>query len=213
MAGGADEKWTSLGGRSRRHFQLVNGERVIDRIIRQLRERGVTAISIVAPDLPGYAIVGTTRIAPGDTSWGHEATNGQAGWSTTDRTLQVYGDVILTDAAMDTIVGYDRRTFQMFGRHGPGGISPWGELFALSFWPEHQRVWVAALQLSFRLKQRGVIRRAGSWEAYRIMGGAIGRQVRVHRLYPALFTDIDDASDDFDDPTEFERLRALHEAA
>ena len=49
MAGGADEKWTKLGGEGRRHFALICGERVIDRVIRQLRERGITDIGIIGP--------------------------------------------------------------------------------------------------------------------------------------------------------------------
>lgn len=213
MAAGADEKWTMLGGEGRRHFQLVNGERVIDRIVRQLRERGVTDIGIICPASPGYAIEGTYRVAPRYAAWGHEALNGQHRWSDHDRTLQVYGDTIFSDEAMDVIVGFDRRTFQMFGRFGKGIIKGGGgELYAMSFWPEHREAWHDALELAFALKGRGIIRRAGSWEGYRIMGGARGRRVGLHRLYPAVFTNISDRlTDDFDTPAQFEKLLALHE--
>lgn len=210
MAGGADEKWTSLGGEGRRHFCLVNGERVIDRIIRQLRARGVTDIGIICPDLPGYVIEGTRRIAPVFAEWGHEALNGQDDWSATARTLMVYGDTIFTDRAMDTITGFAPRTFQMFGRFGNGVIKGGGgELFAFSFWPEGRAEWLAALELAFALKAQGIIRRAGSWEGYRVMGGARGPVVGLHRLYPAVFTNIRDLTDDFDNPGQYAKLIRL----
>lgn len=212
MAGGADEKWTSLGGESRRHFQVVRGERVIDRIVRQLTERGLSDIGIVCPPgMDGYDIEGTYRLDPLYSEWGHEAMNGRAYWSADERTLQVYGDTIFADSAMDTIVGFDRRVFMMFGRFGNGVIKGGGgELFATSFWPEQCEAWYNAMRLAFDLKQRGITKRAGSWEGYRIMGGARGRMVGRHKLYPRVFTNIRDGlTDDFDTPRQFEKLRAL----
>jgi hypothetical protein len=126
---------------------------------------------------------------------------------------------VFSDSAMDRIVGYERRSFQMFGRFGnlmrgrvviKGGG---GELFAFSFWPEHRDAWEAAVRLSFELKERSLIKRGGSWEAYRIMGGARGRVVGRHRLYPKVFTNINDGlTDDFDTPEQFARLKALYES-
>jgi len=213
MAGGTDEKWTARGGEGRRHFQAVNGERVIDRIVRQLREHRITDIGIICPpDVDGYDLEGTYRIAPVYAAWGHEALNGQAHWSGTDRTLMVYGDTIFADRAMGIIAGYTGRKFMMFGRYGNGVIKGGGgELFAMSFWPEQRDAWAKALATAFDLKRRGIIRRAGSWEAYRIMGGARGARVGLHRLYPAVFTNLDDRqTDDFDTPAQYEKLLRLH---
>jgi hypothetical protein len=215
MAGGADEKWTRLGGEGRRHFQLVCGERVIDRIIRQLRERGITDIWIIAPfDVAGYEIPGTTRISPSSDEWGHEALNAREAWSPTERTLLVYGDTIFADPAMDVICGYGARRFMMFGRYGNGVIKGGGgELFAISFWPEHRKAWAEAVEMSFDLKRRGLVKRGGSWEGYRIMGGARGTAVGRHRLYPRVFCNINDRlTDDFDNPSQFRKLVALFEA-
>lgn len=214
MAGGADEKWTNLGGEGRRHFQLICGERVIDRLIRQLRERGITDIWIICPpDIPEYRIEGTHRWDPTYPEWGHEALNGIAIWSDTERTLQVYGDTVFSDPAMDVVAGFDRRVFMMFGRFGNGVIKGGGgELFAMSFWPEHRAKWVEAVRESFRLRDLGLIKRGGSWEGMRYMAGARGRMVGRHRLYPRVFRNINDRmTDDFDTPAQFAKLRALFE--
>lgn len=214
MAGGTDEKWTNLGGEGRRHFQLVCGERVIDRLIRQLRERGISDIWIVCPDMPEYVIEGTARVAPRYAEWGHEALNGQHLWHESHRTIQLFGDTVFSESAMDIIVGFSRRTFQMFGSFGRGAIKGGGgELYAFSLWPEHREDWHDALEMALALKARGVIKRAGSWEGYRIMGGARGAHVGLHRLYPQVFTRIHDRlTDDFDTPAQFVKLRRLFEA-
>lgn len=213
MAGGADEKWTNLGGEGRRHFQLICGERVIDRIVRQLRERGVRDIGIICPDIEGYDVPGTYRVPVRYSEWGHEALNGQHLWHESYRTLQIYGDTVFTDAAMDTIVGFDERRYMMFGRYGnhPGVKGGGGELFAMSFWPEQREEWHDALEMAFALKARGIIRRAGSWEGYRIMGGARNQFVQLHRLYPMVFTQIRPPTDDFDNPRQYAALRAVFE--
>jgi len=213
MAGGADEKWLASGGEGRRHFQIVNGERVIDRIVRQLQERGVKDIGIICPEIPGYDVPGTYRVKVSHDEWGHEGLNGQHLWHLADRVLYLYGDTIFSDRAMDVIVGFQRRTFQMFGRFGNGVIKGGGgELFGFSFWPEQAEAWHDALEMAFALKARGVIRRAGSWEGYRVMGGARGARVGLHRHYPAVFTNIDDRlTDDFDNLGQYRKLVALFE--
>ena len=215
MAGGVDEKWTNLGGEGRRHFQVIGGERVIDRIVRQLRERGVTDIGIISPPhMAEYDIPGTFRVTPTYDAWGHEGLNGEHYWHEQLRTIQVYGDTVFADPAMDVIVGFPRRTFQMFGRFGNGVIKGGGgELFAFSFWPEHRAAWKAAVLESFRLRDLGRIKRGGAWEGYRIMGGARGRMVGKHRLYPRVFCQINDGlTDDFDTPAQFAKLSALFDS-
>lgn len=214
MAGGADEKWTALGGQGRRHFQVICGERVIDRLIRQLRERGITDIGIISPpELPDYDIPGTFRVRPTHTEWAHEGLNGQHYWHEQARTLMVYGDTVFSEQSMDRVARFDRQQFMMFGRFGNGVIKGGGgELFAFSFWPEQREQWVAAVEMSFDLKAQGLIKRGGSWEGYRIMGGARGRMVGRHKLYPRVFTNLNDRlTDDFDTPAQFEKLRTLFE--
>lgn len=208
MAGGEDAKWAGHLG-VRRHFAPINGEPLVRRQLRQLRERGIVDVRVVAPDLPAFRDVGVPLVAPTTSAWGQEALNAQALWSVRGRTIQLYGDTVFTDAAMDTIVGFDAPRWQAFGRHGPGGISPWGELFAISFWPAQAAAWAGALRQAFALKARGTIRRAGSWEGYRVLGGAKGPAVGRHLQYPALFTEINDHTDDFDTPEEYEALVRL----
>ena len=202
MAGGDDEKWTRLGGAGRRHFAPVLGEPLLHRTLRQIRSHGITDIGIIAPDLPEYALKGTYRIEPTTREWGHEALNAIDHWSGTCRTIQVFGDTVFSNLAMAIICGYRPRRFQAFGYHR--GKS--GELFAFSFWPEHREMWERAVRLGFELKERGIIKRAGSWEGYRIVAGARGPMVAQHRLYPRYFTNIRDGTDDTDTPAKLAKM-------
>lgn len=204
MAGGDDAKWGSYLG-DRRHMAPVDGEPLLHRIARQLLERDAE-VFIVGPDHQGYDIEGTFRVNPETRGWGQEALNAQSFWSPVERTTLVYGDTVFTDAAMDTVVGFDQRTWQLFGRFGASDIKRYGEIFAISWWPEHAGTWRAALGEAFRLKERHITRRAGCWEAFRVMGGARGRDVGRHLSYPALMTEINDGTDDFDTPEEYETL-------
>jgi hypothetical protein len=212
MAGGADEKWRDLGGEGRRHFQVILGERVIDRIVRQLQDRGVRDIGIICPPIEGYDVPGTYRVTPKYDAWGHEALNGQHLWHESWRTVQIYGDTVFADRAMDLIVGDERRKFTMYGRWGNGPIKGGGgELFAFSMYPEHREDWHDALEAAFALKANGIIRRAGAWEGYRYLAGARGAMVGAHRLYPQVFTHIGPPTDDFDRPDQLAKLRHLFE--
>ena len=206
MAGGDDAKWKNHLG-VRRHFVPINGEPLLARIVRQLEEREVE-VWLIAPNLPEYDI-DLPRVTPTTTRWGEEALNGAAAWNKSGRTILVYGDTVFTDAAMDTIAGFDRHAWQLFGRFGASKIKPHGEIFAMSFWPEHHAAFRVALDEAFRLKREKIIGRAGSWEAFRILGGAQGTAVAEHRRYPDLFTEIDDETDDFDTPGEYEQLARL----
>lgn len=209
MCGGADTKWTDLGGQGRRHLQLVNGERLIDRTIRQLRARGIVDIGIIAPpEMSEYTIRGTWRVEPKYTAWGHESLNGRDFWLDTATTLQVYGDTIFSEFAMDLTVR-EYPGFRAIGRHGPGGVSPYGELFAISIPAGGAAAWEAAMRKAFDLKRQGITGRAGSWEGYRIMAGAKGRDVRKHRLYRRFFIDVIDGTDDFDTPAQFAAMLEL----
>jgi hypothetical protein len=206
MAGGDDARWGDYLG-ARRHFAPIEGEPLILRTVRQLRERDCE-VYIIA-ERPEYRIPGTQLVPPETTQWGQEALNGWNVWDLNGRTLQVYGDVAFTDAALDTICGDAVRRWQLYGRHGRSSVKAYGEIFAIGFWPEHHDAWQAALTEAFRLKEQRVTRRAGSWEGYRILGGAEGAAVDEHRLYPDLMTEIDDRTDDFDTPEEYAALVRL----
>lgn len=212
MAAGPDDVYASFG--VRKQLLDVGGETLLARMVRQLRERGVEDIVVTEPRPGTYAGLDAECVVPPATpsnGKGDHALNNLAWWSDTDRTVQFFGDTYYTDDAMDLIAGYEPRAWRLFCRYGPSTITgcPYGEVFAVSWWPEHNGLYQDALRTSVALYQRGITRRSGTWEAARILGGARRAAVRRHRWYPGVMVEIDDRTEDFDKPGDFERWLEL----
>ena len=124
------------------HKQLVPifGEPLLHRTVRQLQERGVTDIGIVAV-LDEYFCPGAVLFPPrqpADSIEIDKLLSSRHGWSTTDRTTVLFGDVVFSEAAMATIACCNKPGVQWFGRMHlnpvTGGHS---EVFGLTFLPEN----------------------------------------------------------------------------
>lgn len=212
MAAGPDDMYDAFG--VRKQLLQVDGETLLERMVRQLRARDVVDIVVTEPRPGTYAGLDAVCVVPPATpsnGKGDHALNNVAWWSDDDRTVQLFGDTYYTDAAMDTIAGHAPREWRLFCRFGPSAITgcPYGEVFAVSWWPEHNGLYQQALLTSVQLMNRGLTRRSGTWEAARILGGALGAQVRKHRFYADVMVEINDRTEDFDKPGDFERWQEL----
>ncbi|WP_149264304.1 hypothetical protein [Actinomadura sp. K4S16] len=125
-------------------------------------------------------------------------------WSTTGRTVLMLGDCYFTDAAAAVIGATDRRDYIVFGRKGPSKVTntPWGEIFAVSWWPEHHELLDRHLAAIAEVPRTGATKRPDGWLLLRsIQGTPLG----LHRVVPRHFHEIDDATDDFDFPEDYDR--------
>jgi len=118
LAGGSGDRWgtggperdrlVSLGLPEYRHWLPVGGEPIIERTIRMLRERNTDDIIVVAPEtFAPYLFGGGSE---------HKITEGEPGpllhgiatlgmdWGF-ERTVFLLGDVVLSPAMMDTVLG------------------------------------------------------------------------------------------------------------
>ncbi len=200
MAGGKEERWRNHLG-THKHLVSIHGERLLDRTVRMLRERGAADIMIVAK-YPEYDVACTQRVHPHDEHRG-AVVSSRDFWSGTQRTTVVFGDVYFTDAAMDRICNMSSPQCTFIGRSRRSRITgcPYQELFGLSLVPEsHRRV----SQSIERVKQAladGEIRICPGWSIYRHLQGLHLRDKRC----PANFLNIDDFTEDFDVPEDYER--------
>ena len=133
MCGGTYHSW-----RWPRQLTDINGESVVGRTIRLLRENGVTDIAISSNNpifeqfgLPvlhhenGYEAVGS-QITAGD--WF------EAFYPTTEPTCYIFGDVVFSPEAIKTIVDTETDTVEFFASappFAPEYPKPWAEPFAL----------------------------------------------------------------------------------
>jgi hypothetical protein len=207
IAAGPGERWGYHLGMPK-HFVPVDGEPILQRAVR-LIGRHCKDIWVVGVD-DRYKIEGSQLFIPDlePANFGADKfLSSRELWNTNGRTIVFFGDVYFTEEAMSTILSFDEREWTVFGRFGPSALTgtPWGELFAQSFWPEHIDEHLSALVRLARLCGEGTVKRGQGWEHYRLMNGATEDALHLHREL-GHFVEIDDWTDDFDYPDDYDRF-------
>lgn len=200
-AAGEGRRWNNYLNR-RKHEITIDGERLIDRLVRQLQSRGLTDITITCHPQHMYSVQGAVSV-PGrpDLSNVLSRLSTQPLWGINDPTLILWGDVYLTDMALDTIVQpVDQWT--QFARLKPSAVTgkPGPEIFAVQFTPNDHDRYSSALSRAATMDH-------SSWSVYCVMVG-------IPDTVPMLIEDSgrhveipDDGSDDFDFPDDYERWK------
>lgn len=201
-----------------KHLITIDGQTLLERTISLLRVRGVTDIHVVSKDDPRYKIKGSKQyIAKLNYEENVDADkflSSKELWSRKSRTIVFYGDCYFTKEAMDTIIGYTKREWTLFCRPDASQITgtKWGECFAQSFYPEDIEKHEAMLHYTAELYKSGVITRCGGWEHYRAMTGRTGEKVRRPHTMTTNYVEINDWTDDFDYPEDYDVWSARRSA-
>ena len=199
MAGGESTRWKNYMG-VRKHELVVDGEPLLARMIRLVRERGVRDICLVGP----YDYGVQNFLPKRHRSLLDGRLSVQPIWNKHGRTVVLMGDVYYTEEAMDAIVAGNGAEPCMFARFTGSAITgkTYGEIFADSFLPSHHRSHIALFQEVLKLTARGRLRRAGLWQAYLLSHGHAFPEV-VANYGDAV--EIDDWTEDFDYPHDWDR--------
>lgn len=188
---------------------------ILARTIRQLQACGVVDIKVVVKPseqeintvaIEAGAEVHIARLESGNFEADRFASSRHL-WNPDGRTLVLYGDVYYTEEAMSTIVFDERREWQVYGRPKASRLTGCGhgEIFAFSWYPEEYPLIDAKIEYVIGLRQSGVINRALGWELYRALLGRQGIWVRkIKGTSKTRMTRIDDWTDDFDKPKNYE---------
>lgn len=187
-----------------KHLARVDGETLLDRIVRQLGARGVQEIAVVSKDArlqrPNCAL-----LLPDRCRWAAETlATTRHGWN--GNTAILLGDVYYTDQAMDSILACGE-PLAVFGRPGPSRLtgSRWAEIFALRIRQSGIPRMDSAIQQAIRDAETGG--RGKLWEIYRALTGQPLRGKRI-QLDERIFRTIDDLTDDVDTPEERQNLES-----
>ena len=208
ICAGEATRWGDYTGRPK-HLIEIGGERLLDRTTRLAREYGAREVLVVAkPGHPEYASPGAQLVEAHLDPSRYDADKFLSSrhlWSTRGRTVVLYGDCYFTDEAMDVILT-PREDWTHYCRFTGSAVTgaTSGECFAVGFWPQHHAEYEAALHRVALLRRRGVLSRCGGWETYRAMNGVQSHRLRAHRAY-ARHVVIDDLTEDFDKPADYDR--------
>jgi hypothetical protein len=198
-AAGEGKRWGNHLGVPK-HLIEIDGERLLDRTVRQFSPHGETLIvappgderygsppaRIVHPD-PDPRLHGVGKLLSSREHWSGE-------------TVLLLGDVWFSTAAVNEILrGHGSWWFA--GRMGASAVTGgrWGEIFAAGFNPEAYDLIDGAARKVARLGCSGRLPGAKLWHLYRLLSGA--RDLKEHRRY-GHWVEIDDRTEDFDTPRD-----------
>lgn len=201
-----------------KHLITIEGETLLSRMVRLLRERGITDIFIVSKDDPRYKIKGAKQYIAKlnkDNVDADKFLSSKELWNKTGQTIVFYGDCYFTDEAMDTICNFESQEWTLFCRPDASKITgtKWGECFAHSFYPHDLARHEDMLHYIAKLFKSRVISRCGGWEHYRAMTGRTDARVRRPHTMTTNYVVIDDWTDDFDYPEDYDTWIARRAAA
>lgn len=208
---GSQEKWGNHLGVPSHLVKDRNGETILGRILRQVKEQGYgpEQIYVFHPDRIGYYSLGNVSVVSGVGQYETEFHTTEQWWLEEGRNVMLLGDTWFTDEAIGTVLGHDGEDPRFFGREYRSDItgSPWGELFGYSWLGHSNDTLLDAMDKLHWMKKTGKVWRFCGWEMLYFLAG---QQVRAnrhfdHRCDPRLFTEINDLTDDLDFPVDAHR--------
>lgn len=178
------------------------GVPLIHRTVEQCLEYTHDVITMIPDDERYLSIPGEHRPIYGPRQSEFEAS--QPLWNEDGRTVLLLGDVYFTQEALDTIMGHKGRDYRAFGRYRASEITgtPYGELFAASWWPVNHHDLVRHLDTVHSTRAAGTVTRPPGWMLLRAFQGTpLGK----HLVNSSWFTEINDETDDIDFPADYDR--------
>lgn len=208
MCGGNYKQWETP-----KQLQIVNGETLIARTIRLLKENGITDIAISSND-PRFDNFGVPRLEHKNDF----ETNGKktikgywvdAFYPTDESVTYLFGDVYYTDYAISKIRDNSTNGVLFFGSrkiNRENYHKEWEEPFA--FKVANQEMFRKAIDTCKFMKDKKKTKREPiAWEVYRVLNGI---DINTH-LIKDNYVAIDDETTDFDYPEELEEMRCYYE--
>jgi len=220
LAAGDGTRWSNFRDNPK-HLVEVEGERLIDRTVRQYLQYTDDVIvvgsderylipraQLFIPDRPMEFVYPITKPRP----WREmdKFASSMHLWEE-GRTVLVYGDVYFTDQAVKTVME-NKEEWKCFCRTKPSQVTGKNckEIFAYSLMPEHHREFKYAIEYLMRGKTA-----AGGWSLFRYL---TTKNENVNVNYEVMFNnnnfiEIDDWTDDFDFPNdliEWEKRRNVN---
>jgi hypothetical protein len=204
IADGSGTRWDNYLGQPK-HLVNVEGQVLLERTIRQFAPHGT--VIVIGPDhryhVPPAFLYKPVHDSALST---HEADRFACHrdiWPVTRRINLLFGDVWFSQRAVELITTFDG-PWTWFSRLNKSAVHgcPYGEGFGFSVAPDFQPVFREKLQEVIDLKTRRLLHKNQGWQLYRHLAGA--SNLRRHHDYGNR-VEIDDWTDDFDSPEDYQR--------
>lgn len=196
-----------------RQLLKVNGETIVDRTIRLLRERGIEDIAISSND-DIFGMFGVPVLKHKNNYVGIEYNNCRGTWCecfypTNEPTCYLFGDVVYSPEAIKTIVDYETDDIMFFGS-APPFRPPYPKWYEepFAFKVQNTEHLHKAVEDVKRLEKEGRFRRKPiAWEVWNVISrGADGD---INTIDYHSYVRINDYTCDIDKPEEVSILESL----
>jgi hypothetical protein len=128
-----------------------------------------------------------------------------------ENTLILLGDVLFSEDCVEKIYTNSKEEFKVYGRKYLSKITnkPYGELFAF-YIPQHfKKTFIEAVLETEQLFKNGLLQRWSGWELISYIYSNKTPSDIMHvfnkRLFPESFVEIDDYTEDFDTPEDYNK--------
>ncbi len=198
-----------------KQLTIINGERLVDRTIRLLKENGIDKIYVSSNDsrfdscdAPRLEHNNTYKIV-GHIQEGYWLDAFYPYFKPSDKVCFMFGDVYYTEEAIHTIVGFKCTKNTLFGTSDAKNEQHenWGEPFAYKVvnYDEFMRGVgiVKEMQDEGKTKRTPIV-----WELYRFLNGL---DVNIQQVLDETYVCIDDGTMDVDDLDKVEMVRKRFE--
>lgn len=205
MAAGKCKRWGNYLGIPKQ-LAVVDGEPIIKRTVRLLREHGIDDIWVTVREYGQYGDLGVKEYitSPNEVSidrvWGAKELS---------PCMFLYGDVYYTEEAINTILK-DESDWRFFGRRFPNNIKNNREIYAIKAndWIIQKAEELRELHISGKLQNS-----LGQFLHCYVIGIPINPKTRNFIVKPGQltegFTDINDMTEDFDNPRDYRTFLKL----
>lgn len=215
MADGKARRWyasvqNKLWGTKLKQLVEVDGEPIINRTVRLLKENGIDDIWITSHE-EALEIEHTRRFEPEINFDKFYAAKGI--WDI-HGTVFLYGDVFYTEEAMKLILKTPVDRFCFFGQFNVSPLTGHGgEIYGVKIIGHEGFILFGEAILSVFMHKELGKGNNGAWEIYRYMCGARNVAINRNELYGrAHYVEIADFTDDFDTPEHYERWLEVYNA-
>ena len=200
-----------------KHLTVINGERVVDRTVRLLKECGAEEIYISSNDerfdscgVPRLELPDSFRFENGQT-YGYWLDAFYPYFADDEKVTFIFGDVYFTKDAINAICNYETNLNVLFGTSDAKNPQHenWGEPFA--YIVNDYKTFMDGVNAVKKLQDEGKLKRIGIvWELYRYLNGL---DVNVQDVLDETYVTIDDGTIDIDYPQNIEMIKRRFECS